>query len=171
MKNSGLTIAELTIVMVICAIVVVAIGANLVAAHYFRATTQDTIEVSREARIATNHMARVLRFAKPGTVTAGSNQITATIDGGHFKDKDGNLTIIQTDTDILYERDTTNKTLTYKQAAGSPEVIAGGGQADIDITYFNGIWYSGSSELEIKLTAEKGGRSVSVQTRILALGG
>lgn len=166
MRNSGFTIAELTIVMVISAIVVVATGANLVAAHYFRATTQDTIELSREARIATNHMARVLRFAKPGTITAGSNQISATIEG-----IPQHLDFITSDTAIVYTRNTANNTLTYTQGAASPEVIAGGGPSDIDIAYFDGLLYSGPpEEVEIKLTAEKEGRSVSVQTRILVLG-
>ncbi len=162
MRNSGLTIVEVTIITVITAIVVLAVGANLVAAHYFRATTHDTIELSREARIATNHMARVLRFAKPGTITAGEDEISATVDSGHL------LLITSDNTDIVYTR-TANNTLTYTQD-GVTNVIAGGGESDIDIIDFDGIWYSLTSEIEIELTAEKEGRSISVQTRILVLG-
>jgi len=179
MRNNGLTITELTIVIAISTIVALAIGFNFVAANYFRNTTENTVEVSREARIALNHISRTLRFADPDPsiptpITAGANQITATIEGGHFRDKSGNLTLIQSDTVIRYERDTANDTLEYTYDLGgaseSTVVIAGSGAKDIDITYFDGIWYGTPPEIEVKLTAEKDNRSISVQTRILVLG-
>jgi len=173
MRNNGLTITELTIVIAISTIVALAIGFNFVAANYFRNTTENTVEVSREARIALNHISRTLRFADPDSsiptpITAGANQITATI-------KEGHISLIQTnDTVIRYERDTTNDTLEYTYDLGganeSTVVIAGGGAKDIDITYFDGIWYGTPPEIEVKLTAEKDNRSISVQTRILVLG-
>jgi prepilin-type N-terminal cleavage/methylation domain-containing protein len=163
MRNNAFTLTELVMVIVISTIVVCAIGFNLVAANYFRATTQDNVEISREARIAINHMTRVLRFAKVSEpITAGSNSITANIEGGR-------LSFITADTPVAYTRNVVNDTLEYTQGA-TTQTIAGGGQRSIDITYFDGIWNNATKEMTIKITAEKGGRSVSIQTRILAMG-
>ena len=163
MRNKGLTLIELTVVIAISTVIGLAITFNFLTAHYLRSMTQDNIALSREARIAMNHMTRVLRFAKPATITAGSNQISATIEG-----VPQHLNFITSDTTITYTRDTDNDTLEYTQGAESALVIAGGGERDIDITYFEGSW--DGTELEVKLMAQKEDRPVSLLTRIRPLG-
>ena len=133
MRNNAFTLTEFIIVIVISTIVVVTIGFNLVAANRFRIITQENVELSREARIAVNHMTRVLRFADPSTITASSDSISATIEAGH-------LPFITSDTVVTYARNAANDTLTYTQGGAGAEPLAGGGQADIDIQFFKGDW-------------------------------
>ncbi len=166
MRNKGFSIIELAVVMTISTIIGLAIAFNFVTVHYLRSMTQDNIALSRETRIAMNHMTRVLRFAKPATIDdTVANQISATIEG-----VPQHLDFITSDTNIAYTRDTDNNTLEYTQGAEAAVVIAGGGERDIDITYFQPSWDSTEVELEIKLTAQKESRSVSLLTKIRPLG-
>ena len=63
MKNKGLTLIELAVVVVIVAIATLAITMHFVSEQRFRTNVQEKINIGKEARIAMNHMVRVLRFA------------------------------------------------------------------------------------------------------------
>lgn len=162
MKSKGLSLLEVTIVMVISSILGLAIAVNFVFVEKLRSTTEEKIALTREARIAMNHMARVLRGVKvTEPVTAGPDQITATIEGGY-------LSFIPSDATVSYTRNTTDNTLEYT-LNGSTSVIAGAPEKEIYITYFEGRW--DGSKFEIKLKAEKGDLPVFLRTKIMALGG
>jgi len=161
MKNKGLTLIELITAMVITAIVSLAITVYFVSEHRFRGAIRDRIELSREARIAMNHMTRVLRFAK-SVDTAVADQITAVIEGGPEGDSHHHLDFITNDnTTVVYTRNADN-TLTYTQGENAPVEIAR------NITNFpQPIWKD--PELGIQLTASDGDNVLSIQTKIRAL--
>ena len=89
MKNKGFTLTELIVTMVIGSIIILAITVQFVAEYRFRRAIEERGDSSREARIAMNHMARVLRFVVPGTISItqstdsppDTEKIEATIEG------------------------------------------------------------------------------------------
>lgn len=161
MRKKGLTLIELVIAMAIGGIVALAITAHFVSEYRFRSAIQDKVTLAREARIAMNHMARVLRFAKASTVnvttdpqTGETLAINATIEGGH-------LSFIISDTAVAYALDAGNN-LIYTVVGVGADTIA------TDITVFNGNWGS-PPDLVINLTAQKEYQSIPLQTTIRVL--
>ena len=155
MKEKGLSLIELIVTTVVVAIASLTIAAYFVSEYKFRRAMKQRISLSREARIAINHMTRVLRFAQPDTINdTVDNQIIANIEGGH-------VIFIDSETAIMYELDVVNNTIEYTQDEDTVEVAN-------RITSFTPVW--NDPQIEIQLVANEGGSSITVETEIRALG-
>ncbi|UCD54598.1 MAG: hypothetical protein JSV93_03505 [Candidatus Omnitrophota bacterium] len=151
MRNNGFSLIEVTIIVSISALIGLAITFNFVIAHHLRCMTEDNVAISREVRIAMNHMTRVLRFAKPDTLDdTVENQISATIEGGHLD------FIASADADIVYEYIPENKSIEYTQDENPAIVIAGGGEREIDITFLKTDWEGNGGIIDSAESADAG---------------
>jgi len=158
-KSSGFTLVELIVTMVLCAMVILTLSVHLIANTRFHRVVRERVAALREARIAMDHMIRVLRFADISTVAIDANRISATIQGTHPRE---HLSFITQDTHVEYDYAAGDRTITYTQDANAPEVIAR------DITAFNAAW--NIPYLTIQLTAERYHRPVNLETDIRCLG-
>ena len=80
MKNEGFTLTELMIALVISSLIILSIAVLFVAEYRFRADTNNDVEVAREAKAVMSHMQRILRFAKPSSVSTWSSGVQKTLD-------------------------------------------------------------------------------------------
>lgn len=165
MKHKGLTLIELVVAMVVTTIIALSMVLYFVGENSFRNMMQERVTLAREARIATNHMTRVLRFAIPDTIDDTiDNQISATIAVGDSSNP--HLGSITSDTYVEYILNDDN-TLMYTQGIdGTPIEIAE------DIIYFDSTF--DNPELTIQLIAEKTikgtVKSIPIETTIRVLG-
>lgn len=163
MKKRGLSLTELIVAIVISSIVMLAITVYFVSEYRFRSMMQDRIAITREARLAMNHMTRILRFADPGPLSTSidTDKINTMIEGGHLAFMPELPLGMENSYVVKYERLGTN-VLEYTQDPGEPDEIAR------YITEF--IPIRTSDLIEIRLTAQKGNQSVSLKTKIRAFG-
>jgi prepilin-type N-terminal cleavage/methylation domain-containing protein len=164
MNNRGLTLIELTVTMVIGGIIFLALTCQFVAELTFRTMINNQIGATDEASIAMRHMTRVLRYAKPSTVSTVIvsgyvTSITATIDKAVAG---SNLPEFTADTVVIYGRKSVN-TFEYKRGTDAPIIISN------RITDFPVTWVN--PNLTIQLTAQQGNKNSSLNTRIRVLGG
>jgi Tfp pilus assembly protein PilW len=168
MNSRGLTLAELTVAMVIGGVIFFALTCQFVAELTFRKTINNQIAATDDASVAMRHMTRVLRYAKPSTVstvpvTGYATSITATIDHAtaHSADNCDNLSEFTADAVVTYGRTSVN-TFEYKRGTAAPIIISN------RITDFTPTWVN--PNLSIQLTAQQGNRSSSLNTKIRLLG-
>jgi len=149
-------------VMVIGGIMALVMTCQFVAEYRFRTALKNQANVLEDAQLAMNHLARVLRFAKPATVavTNDSNYSTivnANIEGGH-------LSAMPSLTHVVYRRAIATDSIEYISGSGNPAVIAR------NVTGFTCSWDLSKNEFTITLTTGTGGKKSSLETKILALG-
>jgi len=160
MKKNGLTLMELMIVIIISSFIGLAITAYFVSEFRFRLAMQDRIALTREARIATNHMRRVLRFASSVNIQGGT-AIMADIEGGH-------LDFIENDITIAYGRNGTDLSYVIDPHAIPPETP----QLSVIATNISALNFEEINHgVRITLTAENNNSSVTLQTNVRPLGG
>jgi len=161
MKKNGLTLMELMIVIIISSFIGLAITAYFVSEFRFRLAMQDRIALTREARIATNHMRRVLRFASSVNIQGAGTIIVADIEGGH-------LDFIENDITIAYGRNGTDLSYVIDPHAVPPETP----QVSVIATNISALNFADINHgVRIILTAENNNSSVTLQTNVRPLGG
>ena len=175
-KNRGLTLTELIIAMVIGGIVLLAITCQFVAEQTFRTSINNRIAAINDASIAMHHMTRVLRYAKPSTVSTAPatgyvTSITATIDHAVAHTTAGdNLPEFTANTVVIYGWKADNS-FEYTRGAATQTISK-------YITAFpvTSLWWDGANNnLTIQITAQtnakQGNGSSSLNTKIRVLGG
>ena len=169
MNNRGFTLIELIIAMVISGVIFLALTCQFVADQTFRAMINNQIAANSEASIAMRHMTRVLRYARPLTVSttpvAGyDTSITATID---YAVAGNNLPEVTADTDVTYGRKSDNTFEVKMGTAGTPSIISKYITAfPVTPTWWDSVY----KNLTIQLTAQQGNKSSSLNTKIHVLG-
>ncbi|MCX5667780.1 MAG: prepilin-type N-terminal cleavage/methylation domain-containing protein [Candidatus Omnitrophica bacterium] len=165
MNNRGLTLVELIIAMVISGIIFLALTCQFVSELTFRTMINNQIAATNEASIVMRHMTRVLRYAKPLTISTTTasgyaTSIMATID---YAAAGSNLPEFTADTVVTYGRKSDN-TFEYSKG-GVVDVISN------RITAFpaTSSWWDGA-DLTIQITAQQGNKSSSLNTKIHVLG-
>jgi len=88
MKKDAVSLVELILVMVLSGILMLSLACGFVSMISFNNMLRDNTELARDARFATYHMTRFLRFGLPSDVTliysTSISRIRAGIEGGHF---------------------------------------------------------------------------------------
>ena len=173
-KKSSFTLLELAITMIVGGILILALASQFVAMSRFKTALENKADPSREAYIALNHMAHVLRFAQtttPPVWYSGTYILAASIEGGHIALIPLTTTPPAAPNSSLcyYQWDPVGGGL-YFEALAAPWT---GRQKIADhITYFNAVVTGTTSgyEITINLISSKGDTVTPVQTKIKVLG-
>lgn len=154
MRNKGFTLLELLITStVVMPIILLGVTGLFVAEYNVRNFTQDLLTVSREARIAMDHMTRVIRFSD--NVQIGANSVTAHLEPGHlFYPSAGYVNVV------------------YTYSPGSHDIQVNDGNLwnynlARHIDSFEVTW--ASPEATIKITARKGKAESTLVTKVRSL--
>lgn len=165
----GFTLAELQVAFVIAGIVSLVLASFYVAEYRFRRSLTSDVDIAREARIATNHMTKVLRFASSFTITSNPPDNTMiTVQGNAVEG--GHITLIPNQVPnqvtVRYTLDTTIGQITFLIVeTGQSQVIAE------NLIYANAVEEvplspGGNPRILLSLTFRRNEREISVQTSI-----
>jgi prepilin-type N-terminal cleavage/methylation domain-containing protein len=164
-NNKGLTLIEIIVAMVISCILCTAFTCQFVAEASFRKVINDQVAATNDVSTAMCHMTRVLRYAKrsgvstippPGYIAS----IKATIDHEAAGSNLPEFAVDDTDIAVAY-RLKSNKTFEYKKGDDPSYIISK------NITEFLPAW--ANPNITIRITAQHGSRSSSLNTKIRAL--
>lgn len=164
MQKRGITLVELTLVMLICSIMLLVMTCQFLATQGFLNILNNQNANTQDAALALNHMTRLLRFATSPSINADPDiypkgSIKATIEGGH------NLAGFNLNRDIEYGVKG-DGALEYiidpgDPLHGPPVVIA------CNVTSFSVTWED--EEFTINLTVKKGNQEMAVSTKIYSM--
>jgi type II secretory pathway pseudopilin PulG len=149
---SGHTLIELVLVMVLIALLAgMGLLGMLRSIDLYTGTTRDYLEVFQEGKIALEKMAREIREATPGNVSASTDSLSVIKKTGHTTEADSNL-------EITFFR--SGNTLQRTSSAGTYDL------AD-NITVFNPGKDEDTGVITVDLTLAKGGNTVRLRTATL----
>jgi len=179
MKNRGVTLIELMLVLMMSGILGLTLVSQFIAEQRFRGLLQDERVVLEEADIAMHHMTRALRFAFPNTKEGPDNVTFPTttdypeavqvyIEGGHitpFNDSDfGYQVTYRWKNSESNPSDPHNKTLEYIAGTNEPVILAR------NIENFDCAYSGPKKEFTITLTVKKeNGKTVALRTKVTLL--
>ena len=167
-KKRGMTLIEVTIAMVLCAILLLVMTSQFVVSQKIISAINNEFLAGQEAVVVMNHITRNLRFALsfPSPKTTFS-----TLPKGYIyaKIKGGCLPNIPNDTFVRYQVNNQGElkyTLFTSPTNIGPITIAAG------VDYLNTLWDATSKEFTTDLSITKGAgspRTVIIHTKIQAL--
>ena len=168
-KKSSFTLVELSITMIVGAVLVLALASQFMIMSRFKAALENKADPSLEAYIVLNHMAHVLRFAKTTPVPGfSSNKLTADIEGGHIALIPLTTTppALPNSTTCYYRWDPNTNCLYFRVGAGAEQKLSE------YVTYFdaNITGVAPNYEITLKLIFSRGNTVTPVQTKIKVLG-
>lgn len=163
-NDKGITLAEVFFAIAICALTLMVLFSNIIIQKNFQKSIKDNTDISREGQIGIDHMARIMRFAVPATITTtGTTAI-------EFQVPAGNINYITSDTWVKYSYNSTNHTLSYivnsKSGSPSSNVIVR------NVNAFSVSW-DGSVYINIEMVVSQGAapwiRYFPLETRVRVL--
>jgi len=174
MRRRGMTLVELTVVMVLSAILLLAMTSQFLANQNVQAAIANQLFAVQEAEVALTHMTRVLRFAVPSPAPVingdlgsypGGSTIQATIEGAAAGQDKYHLPEFTSDTQVEYAQDSGHD-LYCIIGTGAPVLIAKGVTLT---TTLNSSGFSADHNFTITVLAQKGNRSITLNTAIHSL--
>lgn len=178
MKKRGFTLIELVITMVLIGILILAMSCQFVALVRFNPATEsadgtrkESAVASREALVVMRHMTRVLRFAKPDSISVSiDSRIAAAIEGGHL------LNLVPNDLDSFcyYRLDKTEMPYKFFSVLSDLDVPFQQSPDEIllssNVTSFLPTWDPATKLLTLKLEFTDKKVTLPVETVIRVLG-
>lgn len=164
MKKSGITLIEMSVAMVLSAVILVALTYQIASITQFKNAVQDKIDAEREAYFVVRNMSDMLRFAIPNSnFVLSPNTNPQTLDADIAANR---LTSIPAGGRITYSRNINTHSLSLTIGTTSPVTLSN----YVDSWNLNNVWDSNTNKLIIDFSITKNKVTIPVRTTIKVIG-